>query len=239
MNDNPLTAFDIRQALRKKFGDSQRYAIAEEVGLTTGFSRRRLDMMVLDCYASNGFVINGFEIKVSTSDLRRELEDPDKHIAFFDVIDYYTLVCPAGIVEPLLDIIPKKWGILIINQDGTNRYKRKPLAVEDVVHKTVPRGFLASIVRSIQSQQPSEIEKKKEYERGLAEGKESEKRSRQYTMDLVQRERKKIDAYDEMCRRFKIWCREEEISDVLDEFERFRNLDLRWVKQDVDQTIKR
>lgn len=72
-----MTAGEVRAALRKKFNDNRRYAIAEEVGLTTGFSHRRLDMMVLDCYNSNGFRIDGFEIKISTSDLRRELEDPE------------------------------------------------------------------------------------------------------------------------------------------------------------------
>lgn len=62
-------------------------------------------MMVLDCYESNGFRIDGIEIKVSTGDLRRELQDPEKHIAFFDVIDYYTLATPAKVVEPLIDVI--------------------------------------------------------------------------------------------------------------------------------------
>lgn len=91
--------------MRNRFSDHRRYAIAEEVGLTTGFSHRRLDMMVLDCYESNGFRIDGIEIKVSTGDLRRELQDPEKHIAFFDVIDYYTLATPAKVVEPLIDVI--------------------------------------------------------------------------------------------------------------------------------------
>ena len=147
-----ITAFEVREALKKRFNDHRRYAIAEEVGLTTGFSHRRLDFMVLDCYWSNGFRIDGFEIKVSTSDLRRELADPEKHIAFFDIIDYYTLAVPAGVADPLMDIIPKKWGILIINEDGSTRYKRKPLALEDQhTNRPVPRGFLAEITRSIQS----------------------------------------------------------------------------------------
>ena len=49
-----MNAGEVRAAMRKKFNDTRRYAIAEEVGLTTGFSHRRLDMMVLDCYNSNG-----------------------------------------------------------------------------------------------------------------------------------------------------------------------------------------
>ena len=81
-----MTTEEVRAALRKKYADHERYAVAEEVGLTTGFSHRRIDFMVLDCYASNGFRVDGIEIKVSTSDLRRELEDPEKHVAFFDKI---------------------------------------------------------------------------------------------------------------------------------------------------------
>ena len=84
-----MNANDVRVALRKRFCDTRRYACAEEVGLTTGYSHRRLDMMVLDCYYSNGFRIDGFEIKVSTADLRRELADPEKHIAFFDELSRF------------------------------------------------------------------------------------------------------------------------------------------------------
>ena len=126
-----MDTHQVIMALRKRFNDKRRYAIAEEVGLTTGYARRRLDMIVADCYNSNGYRLDGFELKVSTADLRRELADPDKHVAFFEVIDYYTLVCPSKVVEPVLDIIPKKWGILIVNDDGTTRYKRRPLALKD------------------------------------------------------------------------------------------------------------
>lgn len=234
-----MNAGDVRAALRARYNDHRRYAIAEEVGLTTGYSHRRLDMMVLDCYNSNGFRIDGFEIKISTSDLRRELEDPEKHIAFFDVIDYYTIAAPEGVTEPLMDIIPKRWGILIINEDGSTRYKRKPLALEDKkADGAVPRGFLASIVRSIQSLQPSEQELRKEYERGLEEEKKTEERRRGYMMDRVQREAKKLEAYDKLSSRFQIWSTDN-IDAILDEFEAFRAMNIDWVKSDIEGTIKR
>lgn len=233
-----MNAGDVRTALRARYNDHRRYAIAEEVGLTTGFSHRRLDMMVLDCYNSNGFRIDGFEIKISTSDLRRELEDPEKHIAFFDVIDYYTIAAPAGVTEPLMDIIPKRWGILIINEDGSTRYKRKPLALEDKkADGAVPRGFLASIVRSIQSLQPSEQELRKEYERGLEEGKKTEERRRGYMMDRVQREAEKLEAYDKLSSRFQIWGTDN-IDAILDEFEAFRKLNTEWLTAKIRHIVK-
>lgn len=233
-----MTAENIRSALRAKYSDHRRYAVAEEVGLSTGYSHRRLDMMVLDCYYSNGFRIDGFEIKVSTSDLRRELEDPEKHIAFFDVIDYYTLVVPKGVVEPLLEIIPKNWGILIINEDGSTRYKRKPLALEDKkADRAVPRAFLASITRAIQGRQPSTQELLGEYERGLKDGKEEADRRWDYFSDRVVKEADKLEAYDKLCTRFQLWGGN--IDEIMDEFEAFRKLDINWVQQNITGTIKK
>lgn len=235
-----MNAGEVRAAIRKRYGDQRRYAIAEEVGLTTGFSHRRLDMMVLDCYNSNGFRIDGFEIKISTSDLRRELEDPEKHIAFFDVIDYYTIAAPSGVTEPLMDIIPKRWGILIINEDGSTRYKRKPLALEDkTANSAVPRGFLASIVRSIQTLQPSAQELQEAFERGAKEGKEQAERHRGYMADRVKQEADKLEAYDKLTARFNIWGSSNEIDEILDEFEAFRAMNIDWVKSDIEVTIKR
>ena len=233
-----MKAEEVRSALRAKYNDRRRYAIAEEVGLTTGFSHRRLDVMVIDCYNSNGFRIDGFEIKVSTSDLRRELEDPEKHIAFFDVIDYYTLAVPAGVCEPLMDVIPKKWGILIINEDGTTRYKRKPLALEDrKADKAVPRGFFASITRAIQSRQPSDQEIQQAYERGLAEGAEKAERHRGYMADRVAKEAAKLEAYDKLALRLRLWG--DNVDEVMDEFEAFRKLDTDWVVASIAATIKK
>ena len=233
-----MKAEEVRSALRAKYSDSRRYAIAEEVGLTTGFSHRRLDVMVIDCYNSNGFRIDGFEIKVSTSDLRRELEDPEKHIAFFDVIDYYTLAVPAGVCEPLMDVIPKKWGILIIYENGTTRYKRKPLALEDrKADRAIPRGFFASITRAIQGLQPSAQELREAYEKGLKEGEEKAERRRGYMADRVAKEASKLEAYDKIALRLRIWG--DNVDEIMDEFEAFRKLDTDWVRKNIEGTIKK
>ena len=210
----------VRTALRKRFSDTRQFAVAEEVGLTTGFSHRRLDMVVVDCFNSNGFRIDGIEIKVSTSDLRRELEDPEKHVAFFDKIDYFTLACPAEVVKPLIDIIPKKWGILIVNENGTTKYKRKPLALEDVkADKSVPRGFFASMIRSIINQKPTDDQIKQAFENGKYEAqKELGWRAKQIKDDSD-----KIRKYDDLMVRFRLW-RNDDIEKAIREFEAFRQL---------------
>lgn len=233
-----MTAEDVRKALRHKFSDHRRYAFVEEVGLTTGFSHRRLDMMVMDCYSSNGFRIDGIEVKVSTADLRRELEDPEKHVAFFDLIDYYTLAAPAGVVEPVIELIPKKWGILIVNENGTTRYKRRPLALEDrKADKAVPRGFFAAVTRAILQRQPAEQEIRDAYERGKAETEERIKSQRGYQRDYVARSAAKLEEYERLMERFRIYG--EDIGAVMDEFEQFRKLNIEWVCQNIETTEKK
>lgn len=232
-----MNAGEVRNAVRKRFEDSRRYAIAEEVGLTTGGARRRIDMIVIDCYHSNGFRIDGIEIKVSTADLRRELEDPDKHVAFFDKIDYYTLACPKGVAEPLMDVIPKNWGLLIVSEDGVAKYKRKPLALEDKTDKKITRGFFASVTRAILQHQPSAEELQAEYDRGVKYGTEAAQLRRDYMKRRVDENIEKLEDYEKLQQRFKLW-RDDDIEKVLDEFEAFRNLDLRWTTRSIEQTIE-
>lgn len=230
-----MTAEDIRRAIRQKYNDHRQYAIAEEVGLTTGYSHRRLDMMVMDCYNSNGFRIDGFEIKVSASDLRRELEDPEKHVAFFDVIDYYTLAVPHGLTDKLMDVIPPKWGILFVNEDGSTRYKRRALALRDEkAMNPVPRGFLASITRSIQAAQPAAQELRAEYERGYKEANEKRDRDDRYQKERIKSEFNKIKCYEDMMYRFHIWS--DDPKKAMDEFEAFRSMDLEGLRLIVNST---
>lgn len=231
-----MNTFQMRNALRNRFADSRRYAIVEEVGLTTGGARRRIDMIVIDCYHSNGFRIDGIEIKVSTADLRRELEDPDKHTAFFDKIDYYTLACPKGVAEPLMDVIPKNWGLLIVNEDGVAKYKRKPLALEDTTDKTITRGFLASLTRAILQHQPAAEELQAEYERGKKDGKEAAENRRDYMSRRVNENIDKLEKYDILENRLRLWANDD-IDEVLDEFEAFRALRVDWLVGDLTRTI--
>lgn len=198
-----MTANDIRQALRNRFDDKRNYAIAEEVGLTTGFSNRRLDMIVVDCYESHKFRIDGFEIKISTSDLKHELITPEKHTVFFEYIDSFTIACPAGIVDPLMGMIPETWGILIVNDDGSTRYKRRPVDLHgDETNRDITRGFFASFVRASQRLQPAQEELKAAYNEGYNKAKKEEEWQRKNYYDSVAQNVEKVKAYDEMMNYF-------------------------------------
>ena len=230
-----MNAQEVYNAICQKFSDSRQYAIATEVGLTTGGSRRRIDVVIVNCYASNNFRIDGIEIKVSKADLRRELEDPDKHVAFFDLLDYYTLACPEGIAD--LSLLPPRWGLLVVSDDGKAYYRRKPLALHDSVDRTVPRGFFAGYVRAIQQYSPSAKALAAEYDRGVKDGIEREKRHMRYQQERLSRESERLEQLDQLERRFNLWGRDYEKK--LDEFERFRSANPDWAVTSIKSTISR
>lgn len=228
-----MNAQEVCNAICQKFSDSRQYAIATEVGLTTGGSRRRIDMVIVNCYASNSFRIDGIEIKVSKADLRRELEDPDKHVAFFDLLDYYTLACPEGIAD--LSLLPPKWGLLVVSDDGRAYYRRKPLALHDSVNRTVPRGFFAGYVRAIQQYSPSAKTLAAEYRRGVKDGKDEEKRHMRYQQERLSKDVERLERLDQLERRFNLWGSDYEKK--LDEFERFRSANPDWAVRSIKSTI--
>lgn len=169
-----ITADDIYRLLAQKYSSTREWAIAGEVQRTTGWSDRRYDFVAMNCFASNGYRIEVVEIKVSKPDLRRELEEPEKHNVVFENIDYYSLAAPADIID--MAIIPPKWGVYAV-KDGKLITKRKPLALHDEADRRIKRSFAASFLRAAISQN---IEKRtlakelqKKFDEGYERGKEA------------------------------------------------------------------
>ena len=126
----------------------------------------------MNCWKSNFYKIEVVEIKVSKSDLRRELAEPEKHNVMFDDIDYYSLAAPDKIID--MSIIPPKWGVYAV-VDGKLVTKRKPLALHDEPRTTLPRAFAASFMRAAAAQNMERTlladEKKKSFDEGYERGK--------------------------------------------------------------------
>lgn len=231
-----MNAEEIRTALHRRYSDARRFVVAEEVGTTTGGACRRIDMIVLDCFKSNRFRIDGFEIKVSTSDLRHELENPSKHTSFFEIIDFFTLVVPRGVIEPVYDAIPKAWGILIVEDNGTTRYRRRPLTLNDEVARCVPRGFFASFVRNVQDHQPAQKAISDAFWRGRAEGEESQKRMCEELRRRMRDVSEDVRRYEKM---FDNLAPCGDMDEVIAEFNAFRKLNVKALEKNVDFAIMR
>lgn len=155
--ERDIKADDIYCLLATKYQDPRQYACACEVQEKTGWAQRRLDFVVVDCFEGNNLEIQAFEVKISKSDFRRELEDASKHNIFFDDIDKYSIVAPDYVLDNM-SIIPPKWGVIhvIRNETGELELKtvRKPLALHDEQERMRPVGrkFFASLFRAANTQ---------------------------------------------------------------------------------------
>lgn len=152
-----ITANDILVHLSDMYSDANQYVCAAEVSPRTGAWERRIDFLVMNCYDSEQLKIQGYEIKISKADLKRELEDPDKHAVFFDAIDFYWLIAPKQVVDNI-DLIPPKWGVRAVWRDESgkivSRTVRKPTCLHDeqMYSRKIRKTFMASFCRAISKQ---------------------------------------------------------------------------------------
>ena len=93
-------------------GTSPRYVVAEHVQFNPTYATRCLDAVVADMWPSEGFAMHGIEIKCSRSDLKRELDHPEKAETFSEHLDYFWLAVSDHKVLNNLTV-PDSWGILI------------------------------------------------------------------------------------------------------------------------------
>ena len=170
-SSSDITANDILLHLNDMYSDTNQYVCAAEVSPRTGAWERRIDFLVMNCYDSEQLKIQGYEIKISKSDLKRELEDPDKHAVFFDAIDFYWLIAPKQVLDNI-DLIPPKWGVRAVWRDESgkivSRTVRKPTCLHDeqMFSRKIRKAFMASFCRAISKQSLTKA-KLYEQQRGL------------------------------------------------------------------------
>jgi hypothetical protein len=130
------------------------HVVVEEVAPGTGWSgsARWADVLALGVWPSKGLTLDGYEIKASRADLKRELADPDKHTALARYCDTWSLVVWDESV--LVDGIPETWGIIVTAEEDGERVlvtKRKAAKLRP---EAWPRNFVCSLVRNAYEQSP-------------------------------------------------------------------------------------
>jgi len=139
-----LTSAHIRAALRTRYMQPE-WALFFEVADGTGAAQRRwADALAMNMYPSRGLAVHGFEIKVSRSDLKKELACPDKAESVAQYCDYWWLVTPYGLVEDP-STLPDTWGLLEVDEKG-----KVSIVLPADKTPSVPMGkpFVASLLRS-------------------------------------------------------------------------------------------
>lgn len=150
MAEKAITADDIRKALGDYYREPEWY-LGFEVGNGTGCEcTRHADAVAVNAYPSRGFEVRGFEIKVSRSDLKSELENGAKAEAVAKYCNYWFLVVPKGLTKDMM--IPEPWGI-IEYFDGKLRQK-KPAKFRE---RLLDHGFMIAFIRGVQRATSEEI----------------------------------------------------------------------------------
>lgn len=92
-------------------------------------------------WPSRGLVLQGFEIKVSRSDLMSELKNPAKAESIARYCRYWWLATPPGLVRE--GELPEGWGLYEAHANGLRCVRQAPVLAEE----PITPEFLAAILR--------------------------------------------------------------------------------------------
>jgi len=202
-----LHSEDLITLLRARFCEPYWWFMSE-VRNATGFNATRsADGIAIGLYGSKGLEVLGFEVKVSRSDWRAEMEHPEKSREFLTYCDsWYLVVADQSIVLP--GEAPKEWGIMAPNKRGTGlRISSMPSQLKP---KPLPRELLASLiqrtiydvkVRTENELGGADVEKRMHAarEEGRLREKESADQHRKNAEEGYARIQEKIDEFERAC----------------------------------------
>lgn len=146
------TEATIADTLAKRY-KTQEWVFLRGVANTAGAVSRTADAMAFNLWPSRGLEIHGFEIKISRSDFKKELDDPAKAEAIAKYCDRWFLVVPAGLVQP--HEIPVTWGLIVVKGDETKIEKPAPTLESP---RQPPRHFWMAVMRRFYEQAAPESE---------------------------------------------------------------------------------
>lgn len=194
-----LTSTDLYEAIRTKF-PAPEFVVMPEVRNATGFGMREryADAIAMSTYPSRGLTVHGFEIKVSKSDWKRELANPDKAEEIAQYCDHWWIVAPNKIVDP--NELPNGWGLLELKGNGLHTTVAAP-ALKPVA---LNRGFVASMCRSAltlvsaaKNQSAAETALTKAWTDGYDEGKTAGERMRGHKAEQADVLTKRVATFEE------------------------------------------
>lgn len=137
-----MTADAIAVALRQHLPERE-WALLFEVGNATGHNcRRHADAVGMSLWPSRGFELHGFEFKCSKTDLKREVENPEKADAVGKFCDHWWVVVSDPKVLEGIEV-PAAWGIMVLEEGAIVR-KRHAKVLEA---QPITRGFVAALLR--------------------------------------------------------------------------------------------
>lgn len=201
-------------ALRDRYPERS-HALLEQVANGTGFRANRwADVVAMSLWPSRGLYFSGFEIKVSKSDFRREMDDPAKAEEIQSFCAEWWIVAPQGLLEA--HEMPPTWGLLEVTEKLTCKVTK---AAPTLDAKPVSMSFVAALLR--RASDCNAACAKREFNRGRKEGEENGNPQLAQRLTMAQEELKAL-------------------SDKVAEFERASGVSIRhaWNLGDVGEAVR-
>jgi len=183
----------VLDAVESQFSDKQKGTFLRGIRDATSFdSRRTCDGLYMGAWKSVGVQLHGFEVKISRSDWKRELEDPSKAGQFEKFCHYWWVVVPDGIVK--LDEMPIQWGLKIVSKTETGYSVRVAKAASINRDAQLDYVFFSSCLRQCRRTDPIANELQRKIDAAFEEGR-VEGQSRNHGEWELKQIRQKVDLY--------------------------------------------
>lgn len=121
------------------------HAVLRQVANGTGARHqyRYADALAISLWPSRGLEINGFEIKVSRYDWRKEIKNPAKSEDVQRYCDRWWIVCPENVIQP--GELPPTWGHL----EARANQLRCIVDAPKLESKALDRNMFCAIIRRV------------------------------------------------------------------------------------------
>jgi hypothetical protein len=131
-----ITSAEVRRRLGVRYGRSSgnvvvpEHMVLFEVGARqSDWKRRRIDVVAVGLLKRSDYLIHGFEVKVSRSDLLSELREPAKAASAQRYCDRWWLALSTTDLLKDSDKVPKHWGIIACSGRGMKVHRQpQPIA---------------------------------------------------------------------------------------------------------------
>lgn len=164
------------------------YCFLEQVADGTGARQFRwADAVAMSVWPSRGYDIHGIEVKVSKSDWKNELKNPEKSAAVQKFCDRWWIATPDDTIIGVGEL-PPTWGWMCCNGKGSMKVLRD-------APKLTPAApsieFVASILRNVQKTDEATIERERQKARN-----EGYEQGGNYTRDQLKNLRNSVQEFE-------------------------------------------
>lgn len=126
------TAAQVKDALASRW-PTDSHVLIEEAPQAADRGGRKIDLLVVSCWASRGYARDAVEVKVSVSDWRAELKNPEKADWWWKHSNRFWIAAPAKVAAKIKHELPEAWGLLSVADSG-----RVTALVQAPSHKPEP-----------------------------------------------------------------------------------------------------